>query len=585
MLYLDDAFAYSGLNACRSTRPVPRLTRIYGVDATGAGITSATFGVCQRSRENFVMLMRFSGSYQPGKPIFSHLSFCGEKLRTLNCNPRPINLYRLKWASMIALDALINNTTGGITIDSTIVWAYQMCVRYAVAARVRLTQVGYELYSTSVAALTTSRAPISSRWYGEVRLPIPIALLCNDFGAVVQDGELQWPMIEDWGDYWYNGYTFPAVNNVWRFDDPIVTSSSWTTTALRWQNVTLNSAWVTAYGGLGSTRFITPFFSADRIASLLARALGSGSGFGRGDLSYAVSGNPRGGASMVATCNFALTLGAVSAIDIGAYTTPSLTIYPLGGVYANVQLSGEELGMAYLLGAVRSFSNSEYQTARNSASFPASVSADVVMTNFVTPGCSNGGIVVKLLSDAFEKVHSVGGSFVYGDAQLQDTCLWDSMKGVLGTATRAIVKVAPIAAGVGCNIVVPGSGKLCSGVAKMASQAILDAHSIKTNRQSFATPEDSAQAVISEVKSAESRIREAGMPVGNAARPTKRVERRVMDEIDRFERATYRDERQKPSKKGPKQKQKTKSKSAAKPKKAKAKQTPKRAAQHPRKRT
>ena len=231
LLYLSDTQSYSGVNAHRSTRPLPRLTRIYGVDSSGAGLQSGVFASCQRAKENFVMLMRFSGSYEPGKPIFSHLSFCGEKLRTLNCNPRPVNLYRLKWASMVALDQLINNTTGGITIDSTLVWAYQLCVRYAVAARTRLTQVGYQLYSSTNALETTSSHPISTRWHGDVRLPIPIALLANDYGAVVQDGELQWPMIEDWGDFWFKGYTFPAVNNVWRFDDPVVTSSSWTTTS------------------------------------------------------------------------------------------------------------------------------------------------------------------------------------------------------------------------------------------------------------------------------------------------------------------------------------------------------------------
>jgi hypothetical protein len=438
-------------------------------------------------KASFVFIMR-NCVYKPLDNLSKTKNYYGENLKTFAMTMRPLRIYSWREAIWRVLSEINKTRTGAqLTPNAATLFAYLVLCDVTVFRRLAqyCPSISFKRGSTVYNTVISAPPGMTS----ELQIPAVLAQFVNDLGPVVSRGQLIVPVHPFMTNRWYDDRGLTDTTSRW-FGSALSFTTAPTAADITFRDQTVNTAWVVAQNGVTCiSQMICPFVSLNSIYEIVRQFLTDGSGYGRGEFIYPLSSSPRGGAVM-------LTL-ALDRANGGAVSTP-LQYLPGGGVGAQVAqrpcdgltsgapISSLELTMAYLEGWVAGTMEIDYtqniQNNRYSFVLNEMNNGSLLIGRLISEVFTPGGVFSIMLAKAMHKRHTPDNDLgIVGANDDLDTCLWDTIKSVVGTVSGALKPMVP-AVGIGCNLFAPGTGGFCTSVAKGLLDVADNVSQIGTNR-------------------------------------------------------------------------------------------------------
>jgi len=333
--------------------------------------------------------------------------------------------------------------------------------------------------------------------YLNAKLPLLLAQLANEIGPVVHHGQLRCPFIESMGVGWWGVFaTTASAPNKFQWMMNVVTGIPAVNTFKVNDAVNLDVAWRNGYSALATVVY-TPLYCWERLVAVFNDGIVDGSGYGRGETTWPVSNNPRGGLSMLNQVNYSSTIAFDVSLPFGGRTgvsvpgAPQVTGSRFTSLIQPVDQACWELGL-YSRSPAPTFGNaiSDLRQSKYYKIYPEGWTFPAYAEEAVTETTTFGGSINMLLADAIKARHK-GGShigFLSGEDDV-DACLLDALRGVLHTIARSSENVIPALAGAACSVIGPIGTAACSTGASILTQKVIDLTTDKSNRQSMSKKE------------------------------------------------------------------------------------------------
>lgn len=431
--------------------------------------------------------------YRPGMPTKEMRVYYGDKLRSFRIVPVIIDL--AGYHEVLAR-AIMQVKVNGATYDKSQNWAALVIHEHAVLRKYFLHSIGFNGEKT-----TAWRTYIPTA-ADQLMVLAPMAQIINDLGAVVRGKMLHIPLLRaqtvalnvKWYTLWNAFGTNGLMANPWNSAMISATNTTQFSWSINGQTAqAISATWVTNNEALAQPLFAS-WGCVYQLNTLFVKYISNGVAYGKADLLYPVGKGPRGGISMLVKVVRGPISDDVYWVDAeGGAIAITMKYRNLIGLVSVSPIVGPEIAVAAIerwpYGEAGTVSTSKYGRRW------AQEGDSTIVDRFITETMNPGGTFLDHLSEAMEMRHGmndvVEGIVTSNDNV--DACIWDAMKGILGTIAGAIQPAAGKAAALGCGMI-PLVGPWVAPACDMGAQALVgfvkDYAETSTNRKAAATPKE-----------------------------------------------------------------------------------------------